>query len=358
MTFVPVRKEILTKQDLDVFHTSEAHSLYVDWILALNDAVRDKKNSCDVFVSERVRALTEMLSRMDDWVTKVETVDNAKSRFGNPAFRTWLEKMKGDVESLLSFVPKDAVVEVGGYLLVSFGDEQRIDYGTGHEANFMAFLLCLHRLGLIVEEDFSAIVLHVFNQYISLMRNLQVKYWLEPAGSHGVWGLDDYHFLPFLFGSSQLYNHPHIKPKSIHNEDILEAFGDDYMYLKCIKFVNSVKTESLRWHSPMLDDISGVKTWTKVNEGMIKMYKAEVLGKLPIMQHFLFGSLIQFHGSANEQEQCNEHVHAMGQEFPTCCGMRIPSAAAGQAARGEQERNGTRIVETGYLKRVKPLPFD
>jgi len=233
----------------------------------------------------------------------------------------------------------EALEELVGYLVNSVGDSSRIDYGSGHEAHFVAFMYCLQRVGIVIHEDYAALVLRVFYSYLKLMRHLQEVYWLEPAGSQGVWGLDDYQFLPFLWGAAQLRGHKYIKPRSIRSKDVIEAYGHDYMYLGCIQFITKVKTGSMVEHSPMLVDISGVKTWDKVNEGMVKMYKAQLLYKYPVMQHFLFGKFLPFEGGAPDDDEadgahaCGDHTHAHAhgnaRELPACCVPRVPSVFAG-----------------------------
>lgn len=60
------------------------------------------------------------------------------------------------------------------------------------------------------------------------------------------------------------------------NENIVSQYSRDYMFLGCIEYINKVKTGPFAEHSNQLWGISGVANWTKVNTGLIKMYKAEV----------------------------------------------------------------------------------
>lgn len=92
------------------------------------------------------------------------------------------------------------------YLVASFGSFTRMDYGTGHETAFGILMLCLTLIRFFnpVPSEERTLVFHVFPRYLRLCWKLQDVYRLEPAGSHGVWGLDDYSFLGYIFGSAQL----------------------------------------------------------------------------------------------------------------------------------------------------------
>ncbi|KAI1208859.1 Phosphotyrosyl phosphatase activator [Annulohypoxylon truncatum] len=368
---VPSRR-ILSTQDHQLFLSSPSHNLIVAFVFGLSDAVIDTPVSAvkDDDCSSAVKSILNILDKAEALVLATPPEDAEGSRFGNKVFRTFLDKAKAASPSWheeLGLTSKDAISEVETYLNNSFGNRTRIDYGSGHELNFIIWLLCLYQLQIVKKSDFKALVLKVFIRYLQLMQTIQSTYYLEPAGSHGVWGLDDYQFLPFLFGASQLLHHPFITPLAIHQELTLEEFGHDYMYLGQVNFVNSTKTvKGLRWHSPMLDDISSAKSWTKIEGGMKRMFVAEVLRKLPVMQHFLFGSLVPAvkgmsteseAGVTGEEDETEgggvvvehdgvKHVHNAN-SWGDCCGIKVPSAiAAAQAMR----KNGA-----GELRRI---PFD
>jgi len=301
--FVVPETKIKNHRDLKMFLCSDSAKEFFAFVLFLNEAVSGLslgECSSNMAPSPAIGSLLSILIEIDSWIREIQPVKE-NVRFGNPAFRIWQEKLADESTSLLERIlpenmpQREAIrTELNGYFIQSFGNSSRIDYGTGHETTFVAFLFCLAKIGVCRQEDAKQLVALVFKQYLNLVRNLQKQYRLEPAGTHGVWGLDDYQILPFLWGSSQLVRHPLIQPSSIHSNDVLEEYYEDYLYLSCIRFVKGLKTGAFHETSPMLYDISGLSTWDQINKGMVKLYKGELLHKLPIMQHFAFGSILSF----------------------------------------------------------------
>lgn len=371
-TFTKPIRRVLSHHDLELFLSSPTYNLILSFVFLLSESAADTKiPSIDLSRAHpNVRYIIRILDDIEDDISICPPADQGGSRFGNPAFRHFLDLVTAqsyEMHENLFLGSDGAIMESSTYFLHSFGNRARIDYGSGHELNFIIWLLCLNRLSGLPYHTFPALALVIFPRYIRLLRKIQSTYYLEPAGSHGVWGLDDYHFLPFLFGASQLLHHPYIRPLSIHNELVLEEEGDEYLYLDMVRFTMASKTvKGLKWTQPMLDDISGAKNWEKVEQGMRRMFVKEVLGKLPVMQHFLFGSIVpaaegmgenappELAPESEEQEGGElalevdgvQHVHK-DNAWGDCCGIKVPSTVA--AAQESQK---------GSRDRLRMVPFD
>lgn len=372
-TYIPPSRRILSPADHALFLASPTCDLVTGFIFGISDSVRSRPIS-SLTAAEAPPIITTITHILDAAETLLDAhpPSDTGSRFGNPIFRTFLDAVAAALpawHATLSLTSAPQVAEVSTYLLHAFGNKRRIDYGSGHELNFFLWLLCLNRLGLLPPPTFPALALRVLPRYLALMRRVQAAYYLEPAGSHGVWGLDDYQFLPFLFGAAQLLHHAYITPKAIHNALVLEEERTEYVYLDQVAYVNSVKhVDGLRWHSPMLDDISSARDWAKIEAGLRKLFVKEILDKLPVMQHFLFGSLVPAEeGMSREEdfglddeenegeggevrvfsdEEGKRHVHA-SKGWGDCCGIRVPAAVG---AEGEERKGG--------VQRLRRVPFD
>eukprot|EP01126_Amoeba_proteus_P063411 TRINITY_DN8740_c0_g2_i2.p1 TRINITY_DN8740_c0_g2~~TRINITY_DN8740_c0_g2_i2.p1 ORF type:complete len:266 (+),score=46.52 TRINITY_DN8740_c0_g2_i2:71-799(+) len=204
-------KKINSVESLNKFLTSTTCNDFLQFLEDLNESVKgiplDKECHTSPFVVGCLELIAKCSVLIDEIPPQVQPM-----RFGNKAFRVWHERLTQVfgtyLKDLLPEPYHPSVEEVSWYFLNSLGNTTRIDYGTGHETAFIAFLYCFKRLGLVAAEDYTALVLKVFVSYITLARKLQETYCMEPAGSHGVWSLDDYHFLIFYFGSSQLRGEP------------------------------------------------------------------------------------------------------------------------------------------------------
>jgi serine/threonine-protein phosphatase 2A activator len=363
----PVKK-IYDGPDVSFFHTTFAYRDIMIFMLQLNRSmvprIGESGSSSSGFstwpLQPERRAYSNAISRLRTLLDKLSTLidetspDTGPRRFGNVSFRKWYLMVEGRVRQLLAECLSSDLAsahdELSAYLLGSFGSPQRLDYGTGHELSFLAFLACLWKLSFFPSQEPGVaereIVLGVFESYLIIVRKLIKLYNLEPAGSHGVWGLDDNSFLPYVFGSAQLC--PPIRetdvtpvegslsnapdPASVAKQNLVDKEKDSNMYFSAIAFIYDVKKGPFWEHSPMLFDISGIKDgWGKINKGMIKMYNAEVLSKFPVVQHFPFGSLFRWEKDP-EAKPPPPSTHANSQPLRNPTDTHAPSTLRQSAA--------------------------
>ena len=314
-TFVEPLKKINEGHDVSAFLTSKAYGDIMTFLLQLNRAMfpsyvqssePNQKRSAQtwelgssaVTFSETIQCLRSLLEDLNQIIDEVPP-DTGPRRFGNASFRRWYEKVEERTSVLLyrylpptvlefPMIPSDETTpanEIKSYFLGSFGSSQRLDYGSGHELSFLAFLGCMWKLGGFNASnpgnEERGIVLGVIDPYLQLVRRLIKTYTLEPAGSHGVWGLDDHSFIPYIFGSAQ-YGRPILPKDQTPTEGSLEGAPDPAdiakktavdrernknMYFGAIGFIHDVKKGPFWEHSPMLYDISGVRAgWGKINK--------------------------------------------------------------------------------------------
>jgi serine/threonine-protein phosphatase 2A activator len=170
--FIPPVKRINDGQDVPRFLTSRAYIDICKFIMQLNVSMCPRKLEVDdalhvetwelgkpnIVFSNAVQRLQIMLEKIDG-ITDEVPPETGPRRFGNVSFRKWYELLESRVPDLLKeYLPAGIVDEDSNgegtareelmvYLLGCFGSAQRLDYGTGHELSFLAFLGCVWKLG-------------------------------------------------------------------------------------------------------------------------------------------------------------------------------------------------------------------
>jgi serine/threonine-protein phosphatase 2A activator len=145
ISFSIPQRRIITLEDLKHFHTSSTYHEIINFVSQCSQAIRGLPISHPVKVTPMVTSLVSLLDQIETMVNDTPADETMGSRFGNPSFRLFYDKLSVWIPSYLNQIglPSAAIPEVAKYLEKSFGDRKRIDYGTGHEVNFVAFLYVL-----------------------------------------------------------------------------------------------------------------------------------------------------------------------------------------------------------------------
>eukprot|EP00792_Barthelona_sp_PAP020_P004263 TRINITY_DN2003_c0_g1_i1.p1 TRINITY_DN2003_c0_g1~~TRINITY_DN2003_c0_g1_i1.p1 ORF type:complete len:339 (+),score=74.49 TRINITY_DN2003_c0_g1_i1:48-1019(+) len=249
--------------------------------------------------------LVEILNGFEEILNSIDPIDSSVQyiRYGNPAFRLFVKQigewMDEELPKILlnspfqKFSPifQEYKLELNFYLNSCWGSDARLDYGTGHELNIFLFLFCLNKIEIVTDQDLKCLSDIFLKKYWIISRKIIKKYNLEAAGSKGVWGLDDYHFLCFAIGAMQLQMTDLI-PEAVLSENIRQEYLTTSEFVRSIQYVFDTKFGVFSEHSPMLAQILSLRSWKSIRKGLFRMFISEVFSSFPVVQHIHFCRLI------------------------------------------------------------------
>lgn len=315
-------KRINDDKDVALFRSqSPAYRNISNYVEALCELI---KGTGHKIFNHKYQIKTDVFKKCAEFLDKLEVCCNeidlnqstsrATNRFGHVAFRDWSDMMAKLSESFIyeQLAPEqDSQLkgELYTYLIESFGNKMRIDYGTGHELNFVIFsmgliylvgsssslnetVICKETLKKYVSEHGWDIIALFARNYLRLCRRLQTKFRLEPAGSRGVYNMDDFQFLPFLLGAAQLVGIKYASCKQFYEIDQVDMYKSDYIFFEAVDFILINKRGPFNEHSYTLWGFTNLNSWEIIFNRIKYKFTEDILGPFPIVQHLLFGKYI------------------------------------------------------------------
>lgn len=148
--FQEPRKRVVSPASLNRFENSAAFAEILAFIRVCNTSVVGKTLTDDISQSPACQAVVKVLEEIA--ALRKSTPPDASigsSRFGNPAFRTFYDKVRENNDRLHRIIPgladdseaaRSTRAELSVYFQESWGNAKRIDYGSGMELNMACWL--------------------------------------------------------------------------------------------------------------------------------------------------------------------------------------------------------------------------
>lgn len=251
------------------FTDTQAYRIVKTFIFQIDNSIKNEvqQELPDDFIIFRIRTIIENTP-----------LSETKGRYANPGMIEAIEKIEKacDSEDVKKTFDEEEMSSKSSttcrkdeermkYLRNSFGNKTRMDFGTGHELNFLCFLYTYVKDGLIATSQVSSILKY----YFETVRLFIKKFNIEAAGSRGCWSIDDYLLLPYLFESS-------VKVKEEMNKDKRSDIRSEIFYSS---------------KSPVLLRMLN-KGWKEINNEMIRTYDETVLQRRVVTQHFIYSKYL------------------------------------------------------------------